>query len=238
MIISGKNSVLETLNSTQTINKVLIANNIRDEFSKKVVDLCREKHIRFDFVDRNHLDKLSEHNQGYVAEVTDYVYSTVDDILASKKENGHFIVLLDGVEDPHNFGSIIRVCECAGVDGIVIENRRSCGVTDTVYKTSAGALNFVKIAKVTNLNDTIRELKEKNVWIYCAEAGGESVFKTDLTGNIGIVMGSEGEGVSALTKKLCDGVISLSMFGKINSLNVSTATSAIVYEAVRQRTQK
>ncbi len=238
MIISGKNSVFEALNSNITINRVLISNGKKDEFSKKVVDLCRSRHIRFDWADKRKLDKLSENNQGYVAFITDFVYSQVEDILLSKKEEGHFIVILDGVQDPHNFGSIIRVCECAGVDGIILEERRSAAVNETVFKTSGGAVSFMKIARVTNINEEIRRLKEQNIWVYCAENGGEDIFATSLTGNIAIVMGSEGEGVAALTKKLCDGVISLPMFGKINSLNVSTATSAVVYEAVRQRGKK
>ena len=235
MIISGKNSVYETLNAGKTVNRVVIANSMNDDFSKKIVNLCKNKHIRFDFEDRKNLDKISENNQGYIAYVTDFEYSTVEEILSSKKENGNFIVILDGVEDPHNFGSIIRVCECAGVDGIIIEQRRSCPVNETVYKTSCGAVSFMKIAKVTNINDEIRKLKEQNVWVYCAEAGGKNVHLTSLTGNIAIVMGSEGQGVGALTKKLCDEIISLPMFGNINSLNVSTATCAIVYEALRQR---
>ncbi len=235
MIISGKNSVYEALNSSTTVNRVIIGNSLHDDFSKNIVDLCKQKHIRFDFDDRFHLDKLSEHNQGYVAYVTDFEYSTVEEILSSKKDSGNFIVILDGVEDPHNFGSIIRVCECAGVDGIIIEQRRSCPVNETVYKTSCGAVSFMKIAKVTNINDEIRKIKEQNVWVYCAEAGGKDIYSTALTGNVAIVMGSEGEGVGTLTKKLCDDIISLPMFGKINSLNVSTATCAIVYEALRQR---
>jgi len=235
MIISGKNSVYEALNSSITVNRVIISNSLHDDFSKKIVEICKVKHIRFDFDDRFHLDKLSENNQGYIAYVTDFIYSTVEDILSAKKESGNFIVILDSVEDPHNFGSIIRVCECAGVDGIIIQERRSCPVNETVYKTSCGAVSLMKIAKVTNINDEIRKLKEKNVWVYCAEAGGKDVYSTSLSGNIAIVMGSEGEGVGVLTKKLCDDIISLPMFGKINSLNVSTATCAIVYEALRQR---
>ena len=173
-----------------------------------------------------------------MAEVTDFKYSTVDEILADKSPEGNFIVILDGVEDPHNFGSIIRVCDCAGVDGIIIENRHSCSVNETVYKTSCGAVNYVKIAKVGNINDIIKSLQKENIWVYAMEAHGEEISKTNLTGNIAIVMGSEGNGVSALTQKLCDGVVSLPMFGHVNSLNVSTATSAVVYEILRQRKKK
>ena len=208
---------------------------MHDDFSKKVVDLCRKKGIRFDFVDKKSLDKLSEHNQGFVAEITEFEYSTVEDILNNKKSNDNFILILDNIQDPHNFGSIIRVAECAGVDGIVIESRRSCNVNETVYKTSCGAVNYVKIAKVTNINEVIKKLKQENIWVYACEADGENISKANLKGNIAIVVGSEGDGVGKLTKQICDGVISLPMFGKVNSLNVSTATSAVVYEIVRQR---
>ena len=236
MIISGKNSVFEALNSNKTINKVMIFNGAKDDFCSKVINLCKQRHIRFDFVDKRVLDKLASHHQNYIAEVTDFEYCELDDIINSKKdENGNFIVVLDGVEDPHNFGSIIRVCECAGVDGIVIESRRSCQVNETVYKTSCGAVNNVKIAKVSNINDAIKTMQKNNIWVYALEADGESAYKTNLKGNLALVMGSEGFGVGALTKKICDGVISLPMYGQVNSLNVSTATSAVVYEALRQR---
>lgn len=235
MIISGKNSVYEALNSGKTINKVMISKSINDEFSKKIVNLCKQNKVRFDFVDRVSLDKLSNHNQGYIAEVTDFNYSSLEDIINNKISKNHFIVILDNVQDPHNFGSIIRVCECSGVDGIIIENRRSCNVNETVYKTSCGAINYVKIAKVTNINDAIKTLQKQNIWVYACEADGENLFSSNLKGDIAIVVGSEGEGVGTLTKKLCDGVLSLPMFGQVNSLNVSTATSAIVYEILRQR---
>lgn len=235
MIITGKNSVFEALNSDKTINRVYILKTLHDDFCTKVIEMCKKRGIRFDFVDKLVLEKFNVHNQGFAADITEFVYSTVDDILQNKKNKDHFILILDKIEDPHNFGSIIRVAECAGVDGIIIENRRSCNVNETVYKTSCGAINHVKIAKVTNINDTIKTLQENGVWVYCAEAGGESIYKTNLKGNVAIVMGSEGFGVSALTKKISDGIISLPMFGKVNSLNVSTATSAIVYEIIRQR---
>jgi len=235
MIISGKNSVFEALNSDKTVNKVLINNNVKDDFCGKIVELCKDKHVRYDFVDKKALDKIATHHQNYIAEVTDFKYSTVDEILNNKSEEGNFIVILDGVEDPHNFGSIIRVCDCAGVDGIIIENRRSCSVNETVYKTSCGAVNYMKIAKVGNINDIIKSLQKENIWVYAMEAHGQEIFKSNLTGNIAIVMGSEGKGVGALTQKLCDGIISLPMFGNVNSLNVSTATSAAVYEILRQR---
>ena len=233
MIVSGKNSVWEALNSDKTVNKVLINSKIHDDFSRKIVGLCKELKVRFDFVDKQVLDKLSIHNQGYIADVVEFKYSEMDDIIGEKEDN--LILILDGIEDPHNLGSIVRVADCVGADGIVIESRRSCQVNETVYKTSGGAINHVKVAKVNNINEEIKKMKEKNIWVYACEAGGEDVYKTNLKGKIAIVVGSEGKGVGALTKKLCDGIISLPMFGHVNSLNVSTATSAIAYEIVRQR---
>ena len=155
--------------------------------------------------------------------------------VAKNKGTNHFILILDGVEDPHNFGSIIRVAECLGVDGIIISKNRACPVTDTVIKVSAGATQHIKIAKVTNINNEIERLKKENIWVYACELGGEAVEKANLTGDIAIVMGSEGKGVSALTRKLCDGVVSMKMHGKVNSLNVSVATGIILYEVRRKQ---
>lgn len=237
MVISGKNSVYEAINSGTTINKILINNKIFDATSKEIVKKAKEKGIRVEFVDKKVLDKYNEHNQGYVAEVTDFKYCETDDILeyARKKGEDPLIIILDGIEDPHNLGSIVRVCECVGAHGIIIQNRRCCAVNDTVFKTSCGAINYVKIARVTNINDEIQRLKEENVWVFATDMDGDSVFKTNLKGAIAVVIGSEGKGISQLTKKLCDGAISLPMFGKVNSLNASTATSAVLYEIIRQR---
>lgn len=237
MVISGKNSVYEAINSGTTINKILINNKIFDATSKEIVKKAKEKGIRVEFVDKKVLDKYNEHNQGYVAEVTDFKYCETDDILeyARKKGEDPLIIILDGIEDPHNLGSIVRVCECVGAHGIIIQNRRCCAVNDTVFKTSCGAINYVKIARVTNINDEIQRLKEENVWVFATDMDGDSVFKTNLKGAIAVVIGSEGKGISQLTRKLCDGAISLPMFGKVNSLNASTATSAVLYEIIRQR---
>ena len=237
MVISGKNSVYEAINSGTTINKILINNKIFDATSKEIVKKAKEKGIRVEFVDKKVLDKYNEHNQGYVAEVTDFKYCETDDILeyARKKGEDPLIIVLDGIEDPHNLGSIVRVCECVGAHGIIIQNRRCCAVNDTVFKTSCGAINYVKIARVTNINDEIQRLKEENVWVFATDMDGDSVFKTNLKGAIAVVIGSEGKGISQLTRKLCDGAISLPMFGKVNSLNASTATSAVLYEIIRQR---
>lgn len=235
MIIEGKNSVYEALKGDVTFNKLLVSNTTG---ANNIVALAKEKGVRVEFVDRKIVDKYSNGNcQGVVGFVTDYKYCTVDDILnvAAAKQQPNFIVLLDGIEDPHNLGSIIRVCECAGVDGIIIEEKRACAVTDTVVRVSAGAINHTKIARVTNLNNVIRDLKEKNIWVYGCELGGDDVYKTNLNGNIAIVIGSEGKGIGKLTRELCDAIVTLPMCGKINSLNASTATSVVVFEALRQR---
>ena len=235
MIIEGKNSVYEALRGDVTFNKLLISNTTG---ANNIVALAKEKGVKVEFVDRKIVDKYSNGNcQGVIGFVTDYKYYSVEDILDVAKIKGkdNFIVLLDGIEDPHNLGSIIRVCECAGVDGIIIEEKRACAVTDTVVRVSAGAVNHTKIARVTNLNNTIRMLKEKNIWVYGCELGGQDVYQSNLTGNIAIVIGSEGKGIGKLTRELCDEIVTLPMFGKVNSLNASTATSVVVFEAVRQR---
>lgn len=242
MIIEGKNSIYEALVAGTTFNKLFVARNLTDEHSNRIIELAREKGVFITFVDKKVLDNVSEtkHHQGFVAEITDYVYSSVEDIVALANSKGEqpFIVMLDGIEDPHNLGSIIRVCECAGVHGVVIPKLRACSVNGTVIKVSAGAASHLKVSRVTNLNQTIENLKKQGFWIYCADMKGEDVYRSNLIGPIVVVIGNEGKGVSKLTKKLCDGSIKLPMYGKVNSLNASTATSAIVYEIVRQRNFK
>ena len=237
MKIKGRNAVREALRSDANIIKIMASNSSRDRVLMDIVDLARKKGVKVQLVDARALDKECDNHQGIVAITSEFEYSTVEDILnvARNKETNHFILILDGVEDPHNFGSIIRVAECLGVDGIIISKNRACPVTDTVAKVSAGAIEHVKIAKVTNINTEIERLKSENIWVYACELGGEDLDGTDLNGNIAIVMGSEGKGVSALTKKLCDGVVSMKMYGKVNSLNVSVATGIVLYEAVRKR---
>jgi len=183
-------------------------------------------------VDMAILNKYSATNkhQGIIAETTEFKYSTVEEILSvsKNKQQDAFILILDGIEDPHNLGSIIRVAECFGVDGIIIGKNRACSVNETVIKTSAGATAYVKIAKVTNINDTIKYLKEQNVWVYACELGGEDIGKTDFSGNTAVVIGSEGFGTSKLTLKLCDKIVTIPMCGKINSLNAAIATGIAV----------
>lgn len=237
MIIEGRNAVREAIRSNQTIEKIMFA---KDNKSSAIFDLmkeCKNKKIIFQNVESTVLDKYSpsKHHQGVIAFCTDYKYFELSDILENKNGDYHFIVILDGIEDPHNLGAIIRTCECAKVDGIIIPKRHSCGVTDTAVKVSVGASSYVKVCKVGNINDAIRELKELDIFVFAADMDGESIYKTDLTGDIAIVIGGEGAGVHDLTRKLCDGIVSLPQLGNINSLNASVACGITIYEALRQR---
>lgn len=234
MIIEGKNSVTEALNSDVTFNKLYINKNLQ---IPKITLLAKQRNVRVDFVDKAILDKISvtKNHQGVIAEISDFEYASLDSILQKTKEKDGFLVLLDGIEDPHNLGSIVRVCEGAGVDAIVIEKQRACPVNETVVRVSAGAIAHMDIARVTNLNSTIKELKDNGYWIFGCELGGKDLFKSNLKGKLALIIGSEGKGIGSLTKSLCDEIITLPMFGKVNSLNASTATSVFVYEVIRQR---
>lgn len=239
MIIEGKNVVFEALSSGQTFNKLFVSKNNRDENTQKVIDLAKSKGIRVDFVDKFLLDKKSQtkNHQGIIAEVVDFEYCEIEDIfkLADLKGELPFVVILDGVKDPHNFGAIIRSCECAGVHGIIIPKNRSVAVNETVIKTSAGAISNMKIAKVTNINYTISELKNRGVWVYGFEAGEDIMYNCNLRGPIAVVIGSEGEGISELTKKKCDQIVSIPLMGSVNSLNASVACGVALFEVIRQR---
>ena len=235
MKIEGKNAVRECINSGKTIEKIMMQNGID---AKDILSLAKERGIKVQFVSKPALDDLSvtKKHQGIIALTTDFVYSSINDILnlAKSKNEDAFILLLDGVEDPHNLGSILRAAECAGVHGIIIPKDRAVGVNETVVKVSAGASERVKVAKVTNLNRAIEELKQQNIFVYTADMDGDNMYRTNLRGNIALIVGSEGFGVSKLTKKLADGVISIPMYGKINSLNASVSSGLVVYEVVRQ----
>lgn len=241
MNIEGKNQVLEALKSEKTINKIYIDKNYASR-KDEIIKEAKGRKIKCEFVPKNVLDKISvtSHHQGYIAETVDFSYCDVDDILnyAKEKNEDAFVVLLDGIEDPHNLGAIIRSCECAGVHGIILPKMRACQVNETVIRTSAGAVSNMRIARVTNLKEAIDTLKDNGLWIYSAEIGGKDIYKTDLTGKIGIVIGSEGKGTKQSIKAYCDDVISLPLFGKINSLNASVSAGIVVYEIVRQRLMK
>ena len=211
---------------------------MRDEESKNLLNIIKSSGAKYQFADKSVLDKESEgrRHQGFIAYVSDYKYTELDDILSAidGKEDA-FLVLLDGVEDPHNLGSVIRVCECAGVDGLIIGKRRSASVTDAVMRISEGSANHVKIARVTNLNVALEEIKKAGVWTYALELGGSDIYKNKLTGRICMVIGGEDTGVNELTKKKCDAHISIPMYGRVNSLNASVACGIGVFEALRQR---
>ncbi len=202
----------------------------------------KKKDTIINYVAKERLDQLSETgaHQGVIAQVAAYEYASVEDILAKakEKEEDPFIFILDNIEDPHNLGAIIRTANLAGAHGVIIPKRRAVGLTSTVAKTSAGALNYTPVAKVTNLGHTIDELKEQGVWFVCADMGGETMYNLNLTGPIGVVIGNEGEGVSRLIREKCDFVASIPMKGDIDSLNASVAAGVLGYEIVRQRMQK
>ena len=238
MKIEGRNAVLELLKTDKTIDKILVMNGMRDNDSRGVIDAIRQKGCKFQFVEKAIMDKETEtrRHQGFIAFVSDYVYADFDEII--KKLEGKedaFLVVLDGVEDPHNLGSILRVSECAGVDGVIIGKRRSAQVNETVMRVSEGSANHIDVARVTNINATIDELKDNGFWTYALEIGGSDIYKTDLKGRIVIVVGGEDTGVNRLTKEKCDAIITIPMKGKVNSLNASVACGVAVFEALRQR---
>ena len=239
MIIYGRNPVKEAYRAGKTIEKLYLPKGAPDPVLSPIYKMAKEKRTVISYVDKFTMDKLSEggNHQGVLAQITDFDYCTVEDImgLAKSKEEDLLIVLLDGITDPHNLGAIVRSAECFGAHGIVIPKHRSVGVNDTVVKVASGATEHMLIAKVTNINDTIRMLKEHNVWVYATDFDGKAPKLTNLTGNVAIVIGSEGEGIHKLTKELCDDTLTIPEYGKINSLNASVATGIILYEAVRQR---
>ncbi|MBO4572934.1 MAG: 23S rRNA (guanosine(2251)-2'-O)-methyltransferase RlmB [Clostridia bacterium] len=237
MIAEGRNAVKEVVASEKTVDKVIIENGLRDAASRELIALIKESGVKFSYADKAVLDKMSasKKHQGFIAVLSEFTYSELEDVIADCVATNRPIVVLDGVEDPHNLGSIIRSCECGGVSGIVIGKHRQAPVSDTVMRISEGSASHVKIARVTNVNAAVKEIKDNNIFVFSLEVGGESIYKTDLTGKVALVAGGEDTGVNALTKKLSDGVISIPMLGKINSLNVSVATGIAVFEALRQR---
>lgn len=235
MRVFGKNTCLEILNSKQKINKVYLQKNIEESFKNQVLAKFKNAHL----VDKDFLNKLTNFkaHQGIVIEIEDFKYCSLDELINVHKEKNTkaFILILDGIVDPQNLGSLIRTAVCGGVDGIIISKNRSASVNDTVYKISVGAINYIKICEVTNINDTIKKLKQENIWVYGLEAGEKTIYETDLTYHTALVVGSEGNGISKLTKSLCDEIVSLPMHSKINSLNASVAGAIGIYEVVRQR---
>lgn len=242
-LIEGRNAVIEALKSERTIEQLLIAKGDTEGSVNLIIALAKERHIVIKEVDRKKLDNMSvsKAHQGVIAIVTPYDYFEVSDILKCAEEKGEkpFILILDEIEDPHNFGAIIRSAEVCGVHGIIIPKRRNVGITPIVYKTSAGAVQHMKIAKVTNINTVIDELKEKGLWIYGADMDGENYcYEVDFSGAAALVIGSEGKGISKLTKSKCDVLTKIPMRGNINSLNASVAGGIMMYEIMKQRLQR
>ena len=237
--IEGRNAVLEAFRSGKCVDKLFILDGCQDGPVRTIAREARKTDTIINYVSKERLDQLSETHahQGVIAQVAAYDYSTVDEILARAEEKGEapFLIILDNVEDPHNLGAIIRTANLAGAHGVIIPKRRAVGLTSTVAKTSAGAINYTPVAKVTNIVRTIEELKEKGIWFVCADMGGETMYDLDLTGPMGLVIGNEGEGVSRLVREACDFTASIPMKGDIDSLNASVAAGVLAYEIVRQR---
>ena len=242
LVIEGRNAVIEAFRSGRTIDKVFVLDGCQDGPVRTIVREAKKHGAVLNFVEKERLNHLSEtgRHQGVIAWAAAYSYAEVSDMLeaAAQKNEDPFLILLDGIEDPHNLGAIIRTANTAGAHGVIIPKRRASGLTATVAKASAGALNYTPVAKVTNLAKTIDELKEKGLWFVCADMDGEQMYDLNLTGPIGLVVGSEGQGVSRLVKEKCDYIASIPMKGEITSLNASVAGGVLAYEIVRQRIQK
>lgn len=239
-LIYGKNPVKELILSGKTINKIYIQKNNKELYDIK--KLALDNKIIVVDSDKNKLDSMIENknSQGIVASYTEYNYYEVKDILsyAKEKKEDPFIVILDKIEDPHNLGAIIRSSECMGVHGVIIQKRNACQVTDIVEKTSSGAISYMRVARVTNITNTLKELKNEGLWIYGLDMNGKCIYNTNLTGSIGIVVGNEGQGLSRLVKENCDELIKIPMIGQIDSLNASVSTGISIYEVKRQMNKK
>lgn len=237
--IEGRNAVIEAFRSGKPIDKLFILDGCQDGPISTIKREARKTDAIIKFVDKERLDQLSQtgHHQGVIAQCAAYEYAEVDDILQNAADKGEdpFVIILDNIEDPHNLGAIIRTANLAGAHGVIIPKNRAVGLTATVARTSAGALNYTPVAKVTNISKTIDELKKKGIWFACADMDGQIMYKQNLTGPIGLVIGNEGDGVSRLVKEKCDFVCSIPMKGDIDSLNASVAAGVLMYEVVRQR---
>lgn len=239
LTIEGRNAVMEAFRSGKTIDKLFVLKNCQDGPINSILREARKHDVIVSFVAKERLDQMSKtgKHQGVIASAAAYEYAEVEDILNLAREKGEppFIFLLDNIEDPHNLGAIIRTANLAGAHGVIIPKRHAVGLTATVAKTSAGALNYTPVAKVTNLGATMEELKKEGLWFVCADMGGTTMYDLNLTGPIGLVIGNEGEGVGRLVKEKCDFVASIPMKGDIDSLNASVAAGVLAYEIVRQR---
>lgn len=237
MKTEGRNAVLELLKTDKEIEKILMEKGAQGSLSRIFAE-ARKKNVRVQFVDKAALDResVTSRHQGVIAFTSEYEYYEIEDIVSEKKNPaGGFVILCEGMQDVHNLGSVLRVAECAGADGVIISKANSASVTESVVRISAGAAEHVKVARVTNLNQTIDYLKKNGYWVYGLEADGEDIYKEDLRGNIALIVGGEDCGVKRLTREKCDKVLSLPMYGNVNSLNASIALGVACYEAVRQR---
>ncbi len=237
--IEGRNAVIEAFRAGKTIDRLYVQDGLKDGPVMTAIREAKKTDAVISFVDKERLDAMSGtgHHQGIIAKAAAYEYAEVSDILqaAEDKDEPPFIFILDGIEDPHNLGAIIRTANLCGAHGVIIPKRRAVGLTATVLKASAGALNYTPVAKVTNIAATIEDLKKKGLWFVCADMGGEVMYRLNLTGPIGLVIGNEGEGVSRLVREKCDYIAAIPMKGNIDSLNASVAAGVLAYEIVRQR---
>ena len=237
--IEGRNAVIEAFRSGKPVDKIFIQDGLQDGPIQTIKREAKKHDTMIKFVAKERLDQISEtgKHQGVIAYAAAYEYAEVEDILKKAEEKGEdpFLILLDGIEDPHNLGAIIRTANQAGAHGIIIPKRRAVGLTATVAKTSAGAIHYVPVAKVTNLSATIEDLKKRGIWFVCADMGGDVMYRVNMKGPIGLVIGNEGEGVSRLVREKCDMIASIPMKGDIDSLNASVAAGVLAYEIVRQR---
>ncbi|MCI8409356.1 MAG: 23S rRNA (guanosine(2251)-2'-O)-methyltransferase RlmB [Lachnospiraceae bacterium] len=242
LTIEGRNAVIEAFRSGKSIDRLFILDGCQDGPIKTILREAKKGDTILNFVKKERLDQLSNtgKHQGVIAYAAAYEYSEIEDMFSLAEEKGEppFLILLDNIEDPHNLGAIIRTANQAGAHGVIIPKRHAVGLTATVARTSAGALNYTPVAKVTNMANTIEQLKEKGVWFVCADMDGEVMYDLDLTGPIGLVIGNEGEGVGRLVKEKCDFVAKIPMKGDIDSLNASVAMGVLSYEIVRQRINK
>ncbi|MBR0397362.1 MAG: 23S rRNA (guanosine(2251)-2'-O)-methyltransferase RlmB [Eubacterium sp.] len=239
--IEGRNAVREAFQAGRTIDRLFVQEGLKDSAISTILRAARKSGVTVRFVSKERLDQMSETgaHQGVIASAASYSYATVDEILSAAQQKGEapFLFLLDGIEDPHNLGAIIRTANLAGAHGVIIGKNRAVGLTATVAKASAGAINYTPVAKVTNLGNTIEQLKEKGIWFVCADMGGTTMYDLDLGGPIGLVIGNEGSGVSRLVREKCDFTASIPMRGDIDSLNASVAAGVLGFEIVRQRMQ-
>ncbi|MCI6654141.1 MAG: 23S rRNA (guanosine(2251)-2'-O)-methyltransferase RlmB [Clostridium sp.] len=242
LTIEGRNAVIEAFRAGKTIDKLFVLDGCQDGPVRTILREAKKTDCIVNFVKKERLDQMSEtgKHQGVIAYAAAYEYGTVEEMIENAKQKNEqpFLILLDNIEDPHNLGSIIRTANQVGAHGVIIPKRRAVGLTATVAKASAGAINYTPVAKVTNLVKTMDELKKQGMWFVCGDMGGESMYSLDLTGPMGVVIGNEGEGVSRLVKENCDFVATIPMFGDIDSLNASVAMGVLSYEIVRQRMAK